>query len=208
MTNRHVTIVDYGMGNLLSIANAFGALGCDTRISSDPRVILNSEALVLPGVGSFRKAVSSLKASGLDLALSDAVIGRRRKILGICLGMQLMGLRSSEDGNSEGLHFIDREVGRFDIAEIGANKVPHVGFNSVRRDANSLLLKNLPSLADFYFVHSYRMLPGDIVGVQSSCNYGVNFLAAFESENIFATQFHPEKSQANGLVLLNNFLMC
>ena len=150
--------------------------------------------------------MAALKFSGLDQAIVEAVSVKGNKILGICLGMQLMGLSSTEDGDSAGLGLIRGVVDKFSPNEVGENKVPHIGFDSVNANPDARLFKGLQSPADFYFVHSYRMLPVGLSGQSSVCNYGVEFLAAYEQDNIFATQFHPEKSQTNGLVLLKNFL--
>jgi imidazole glycerol-phosphate synthase subunit HisH len=206
MNNQSITIVDYGMGNLWSVLSALRYLGCNPSISSDADEIARAESLLLPGVGSFRKAMMALQQKGIDQALTEAVQVKGRKILGICLGMQLMGLSSSEDGNTPGLGFIKSTVDKFTIEEIGSNKLPHIGFDSVRSQQGASLFKNLQGAADFYFVHSYRMMPTDLSGTPATCSYGTDFLAAYEENNIFATQFHPEKSQTNGLVLLKNFL--
>jgi glutamine amidotransferase len=206
MNNRAITIVDYGMGNLWSVLSALRYLGCNPTISSDPDEISRANSLLLPGVGSFRNAMIALKKKGIDQAINEAVQIRGRKILGICLGMQLMGLSSSEDGETLGLGFINSTVDKFTLTEIGANKLPHIGFDLVRSQPGSRLFNNLQMTADFYFVHSYRMLPTGLSGIPATCCYGVEFLAAYEKDSIFATQFHPEKSQTNGLILLKNFL--
>jgi len=199
-----VTIVDYGMGNLKSVCNAFHYLGVITEISSCPEIISRAENLILPGVGSFRLAMNTLVRLDLDKAIYECVKIRKRKILGICLGMQLMGLSSTEDGITNGLGLIPLCVDRFDDKPM--RKIPHIGFNSVSPSFNSKLLSNLPENPDFYFVHSYRMLPDLVVDQTSLCTYGEDFVAAYEESNIMATQFHPEKSQTNGLRLLKNFL--
>lgn len=206
MNNQTITIVDYGMGNLWSVLSALRYLGCNPIISSDPDEISRADSLLLPGVGSFRKAMIALKQKGIDQAINEAVQIRGRKILGICLGMQLMGLSSSEDGDTLGLGFINSTVDKFTLKEIGANKLPHIGFDLVRSQPGSRLFNNLHKTADFYFVHSYRMLPSGLSGIPATCCYGIEFLAAYEQDNIFATQYHPEKSQTNGLILLKNFL--
>lgn len=206
MKNCHITIIDYGMGNIWSVLSALRYLGCTPTISSDPSEVVRAEALVLPGVGSFRKAMATLRQTGLDHAIVDTVKTRGKKILGICLGMQLMGSRGSEDGDAQGLGLIPNPVDMFTIQEIGANKIPHIGFDQVRSGLDARLFRGLPDVADFYFVHSYRMLPEGLSGKTATCVYGTEFLAAYEQDNIYATQFHPEKSQTNGLVLLKNFL--
>lgn len=206
MSNSNITVVDYGMGNLWSVLSALRYLGCNPTASSDPDEISRAGSLLLPGVGSFRKAMIALQKNGLDQAIIEAVQVKGSKILGICLGMQLMGISSSEDGDTIGLGLIKSTVDKFTLVEIGANKLPHIGFDSVRSQSSGNLFKGLQNTADFYFVHSYRMLPIELAGIPATCCYGVEFLAAYEQDNIFATQFHPEKSQTNGLILLKNFL--
>ena len=206
MMSPSITVIEYGMGNIWSVLSALRYLGCNPVVSNDPNVIARAKSLLLPGVGSFRKAMVTLRQSGLDQAILEAVQAREGKILGICLGMQLMGNRGSEDGDMEGLGLIPNSVDMFSAQEIGINKIPHIGFDLVRSKPNSRLFRGLPNAADFYFVHSYRMLLDGLSGKTATCMYGAEFLAAYEQDNIFATQFHPEKSQTNGLVLLKNFL--
>lgn len=201
-----VVIVDYGMGNLWSVRSALRYLGVEPVVSGDPALVARADALVLPGVGSFHKAMQALRARGLVEALKEGVLGRKRKILGICLGMQLLTEKGTEDGECRGLGFLPGIVDRFTREELGPLKVPHIGFNQVSASPHSRLFRGIASPADFYFVHSYRLRPMDMPGELGLCNYGIDFLAACEHENIFATQFHPEKSQTNGLKLLNNFL--
>jgi glutamine amidotransferase len=206
MSKQNVTVIDYGMGNLWSVLSALRYLGCNPIVSSDPHQITSADSLILPGVGSFRKAMMALQDKFLDHAIIETVQTNGTKILGICLGMQLMGTSSPEDGDTPGLGLIKSVVEKFTPQEIGSNKIPHIGFDLVHSQTDSLLFKGLQQAADFYFVHSYRMLPADLVGRKAICDYGVEFLAAYEQDNIFATQFHPEKSQTNGLILLKNFL--
>jgi len=201
-----VTIVDYGMGNLWSVLNAFKYLGVDPIVSENLDEIASAGILVLPGVGSFRKAMFSLSETGIDQAIIEAVANNGGKILGICLGMQLLGSKSFEDGETSGLGLIHQVVDEFSFDEVGSNKIPHIGFNSVYSKSDSKLFRGIPNGADFYFVHSYRMLVDQMTGKSATCEYGSEFLAAYEQDNIFAIQFHPEKSQTNGLLLLKNFL--
>jgi glutamine amidotransferase len=203
-----IVLIDYGMGNLWSVGSALDYLGGKPVISGDPARVTRADALILPGVGSFRQAMEVLRASGLAEAITEAVLGRQRKILGICLGMQLFAEYGSEDGFSQGLGFIPGGVDRFATDELGSLKVPHIGFNRVTISDQSRLFQGLKGPTDFYFVHSYRLLPANLPGQSSTCHYGVDFLAAYEYDNIFATQFHPEKSQTNGLLVLKNFLDC
>ena len=201
-----VTIVDYGMGNIFSVVSAFKYLGAEVEIVSDPEEILKSSILVLPGVGSFRNAMEFIRERNIDEAIIDAVSNNGVKILGICLGMQLLGSFSTENGKTAGLGFLPNQVKRFSSKEVNEMKIPHVGFNSLHISEKQGLFKDLPHLADFYFIHSYRMLIEDIQGRYATCKHGVEFLAAYEIGNIYGTQFHPEKSQTNGLILLKNFL--
>lgn len=206
MSISNITVVDYGMGNLWSVLSALRYLGCNPKASNDPDEIARADSLLLPGVGSFRKAMIALEQNALDQAIVEAVQIRGSKVLGICLGMQLMGIGSTEDGDTLGLGIIKSTVNKFTLAEIGGNKLPHIGFDSVRSSSSGHLFKGLPKTSDFYFVHAYRMLPLGLTGITATCCYGIEFLAAYEQDNIFATQFHPEKSQTNGLILLKNFL--
>ena len=201
-----VTVIDYGMGNLWSITSALAFLGCSAKVTSNPKEVSHADTLILPGVGSFRRATERLKESGLDEAILHAVKVRGVDLLGICLGMQLLGSQGTEDGDSKGLGLIPNSVDRFTPLELDGRKIPHIGFNTVSRGTTQRLFKGLPEEADFYFVHSYRMLPGMMASGIATCCHGVEFVAAFESDNIFGVQFHPEKSQTNGLVLLQNFL--
>jgi glutamine amidotransferase len=206
MNKPNIMVIDYGMGNLWSVLSALRYLGYSPTISSDSDEIANADSLLLPGVGSFRKAMIALTQQGLDQAIIEAVQNKGSKILGICLGMQLMGSNSFEDGDTVGLGLIPGRVDKFSPQEIGPNKIPHIGFDLVCSQPDARLFRGLPQSADFYFVHSYRMLPTGLSGKTATCNYDVEFLAAYEQDNIFATQFHSEKSQTNGLILLNNFL--
>jgi len=206
MNKQSITVIDYGMGNLWSVLSALRFLGCNPTISSDPDEIASADTLLLPGVGSFRKAMLALQKQGLDQAIIEAVQSKGKKILGICLGMQLMSTSSSEDDDTVGLGLIPGMVQKFTPQEVGVNKIPHIGFDLVCSQPDARLFKGLHQADDFYFVHSYRMLPEGLSSIIATCSYGVNFLAAYEQDNIFATQFHPEKSQTNGLILLKNFL--
>jgi len=200
-----ITVIDYGMGNIRSVVNAFNHLECDVNVSSEPTEISKSNMIVLPGVGSFSKAMKKIKDSRIDLAIFEVLSKQNRKILGICLGMQLMGIESSEEELTSGLGIIPENVRRFSSEEVQDQKIPHVGFNQVKHSGGSLY-KGMSELPDFYFTHSYRMLKSKSEGFYSLCDYGVEFVASYEFDNIYATQFHPEKSQTNGLTLLQNFL--
>lgn len=201
-----VGIIDYGAGNLRSVFKAFDYLGADPVLTSDPDGIHNFSHLVLPGVGSFRYAMGLLRQRSLDKALQQQVVAGV-PLLGICLGMQLLACRSSEDGETEGLALVDADIDRFSFNPTQtALKVPHVGFDSVMPVSTSNLMQEFKGSADFYFTHSYRMLCRDQNAIAATAFYGEPYVAAVEIENVSGTQFHPEKSQANGLKLLQCFL--
>ena len=206
MNKQRVAVIDYGMGNVWSVMNALNYLGAQSDLVSNPKEINQYEFLVLPGVGSFRRGMQALKERKLDSPICEAVNVMGKNILGICLGMQLLGTHGTEDGETEGLGLVSQRVDKFTLEEIGDNKIPHVGFNTVRLNEQTGLFAGLAENSDFYFIHSYRMLVHGVNGRTATCNYGVDFLAAFEINNVCGTQFHPEKSQTNGLLLLRNFI--
>ena len=195
------------MGNLYSVKNAFNFINCETLVTDNFDKISNAKNLILPGVGSYKKAMEIIKSKKIDEAIKKS-IHNGSKILGICLGMQLLGKSSTEEEFTLGLGLVDNEVLKFEDNEVSNFKIPHVGFNSVKYDQKSKLFNKIKQNSDFYFVHSYRMkkLVSKNNEKYSYFNYGNDFVASFEKENIFGTQFHPEKSQSNGLILLQNFL--
>lgn len=190
------------MGNIYSIQNALKYLGYDSSYSALEDDILNADRIILPGVGSYKKAMENIKAKKLNEVLQEAVVNKKIPILGICLGMQILGISGTEDGFSEGLGLFNGIVEKFSIADM---KIPHIGFNEVVAPNYSILYKGINNHSDFYFIHSYRMKSEKTEGI-ANCNYGEDFVASFEDGNVFGTQFHPEKSQTNGLTLLKNFL--
>ncbi len=201
----NVAIVNYGMGNIYSIQSALHYLGCASVYSDQRDVLREATHIILPGVGSFNKAMQNLKEGDLDRVLTDLALNEKKPLLGICLGMQLLGQSSTEDGYTVGLGLVDGIVEKF-TPKVSGSKIPHVGFNvvhPVRED--SLLLKGFEDGSDFYFTHSYRMICSDESCTGETVN-GECFAACVEKGNIFGTQFHPEKSQANGLKLLVRFL--
>ena len=207
LVKKIITIVDYGMGNLWSVQNAVRYLGHTSALSSDADEIRKADFLILPGVGSFRKAMETLNQTGLTQAILDAVKKNGSRILGICLGMQLLGMSGTEDGFTEGLGLVPVAVDRFQPDELGGNKVPHIGFNTVSMPKQLGLFQGLHQSADFYFVHSFKMPLVPVWNANiGTCTYGVPFTAAFQKDNVYGTQFHPEKSQTNGLILLRNFI--
>ena len=200
-----ITVVNYKMGNIRSIVNALDYLGVSSRVTSLPREILASEKLILPGVGSFYVAMQNLHEMGLVDPLNEVVLGKNRPILGICLGMQLLAELGTEDGEVKGLGWIAGRAIRFQFDD-PSWRIPHTGFNSVRfNQRKSALYNSLPDSADFYFVHSFNMLCDDEQNISGWTDYHGNFVASIEKENVYGTQFHHEKSQSNGLVVLRNF---
>jgi len=198
-----LVIVDYGMGNLHSLIGALEHVSdADILVSSDVVDLQGADKLILPGVGHFLTAMNSIRNVNLHTLLSELVLGEKKPILGICLGMQLLVTSSDEGGGSEGLGFVDGKVNRFSSGEL---PVPHVGYNQVCGSLDSRLYHNLSGPLDFYFTHSHRLQSDSQIG-QSICNYGEDFIASFEFENIAGVQFHPELSQTNGLQLLKNFV--
>ena len=202
-----ITIVDYGMGNLRSVAKGFESLGVEVRVTQDPKDIASSEKLVLPGVGAFEDAVRNLKELQVTESILKFLEGGR-PFLGICLGLQLLFTESEEGGLHRGFGIFPGRVRRFPN---GSLKVPHIGWNQVKyqspssRDRGCPLLKGIPDSSYFYFVHSYYADPKDKNIVTAETEYGVSFTSVVWRENIFATQFHPEKSQKLGLKILDNF---
>ncbi len=206
MKKINVGIVNYGMGNIRSIENSLLHLGCKFKILNKPDKIFDYSHLILPGVGSFKRAIQNLKIEGLYEALQESVNKKGINLLGICLGMQLLCKSSSEGGFTRGLSLIKNKVETFTKKEVGNKKIPHVGFNQVKIEKNSSLFKNINNNSDFYFDHSFKVLQDKELKNFQTCEYGAKFIASFEKDNIFGTQFHPEKSQSNGLTLIYNFL--
>ncbi len=199
-----VVIVDYGMGNIRSLSAAVDHLGHDVVVSGEPGDIASADTVLLPGVGSFPSAMSIIEARGLSQALRDAISSGNSKILGICLGMQLLMNSSDEGHGATGLGLVEGSVERFSSER--DLPVPHIGFNSVHAPTESILFRGLGAETDFYFVHSYRAVAVGAEARVATSHYGEDFVAAIESGNVYGTQFHPEKSQTNGLRLLANFL--
>jgi glutamine amidotransferase len=198
-----IALIDYGMGNLLSVYKAFQACGADIEITSDPGVIADADAVVLPGVGHFGDGMKHLSENKLDLQVTEA-IRQDKPFFGICLGMQLLMEFSEEAPNVKGLGVFKGGVLRFPESSL---KVPHMGWNNISvRKNNCRLFQDIDDESYFYFVHSYYVSCRDDNIIAAECSYGINFTAALTSGNIFATQFHPEKSQDKGLQVIKNFI--
>ncbi|HSB43289.1 MAG TPA: imidazole glycerol phosphate synthase subunit HisH [Methylomirabilota bacterium] len=195
-----IAIVDYGRGNLGSVEKAFARVGMAAVVTQDPAVVDRAEAVVLPGDGAFHDAMGSLQALGLIEPLR-ACFDRARPFLGICLGYQLLFSESEEFGQGKGLDVIPGAVRRFPAGL----KVPHMGWNQVEHRGDLRLFDGIPSGAHFYFVHSYYPETTDPSLRVATCTYGITFPAAVARGPLFATQFHPEKSQRWGIRMLENF---
>jgi glutamine amidotransferase len=195
-----IAVIDYGRGNLGSVEKAFGRLGMPATVTQDARVVETAEAVVLPGDGAFHDAMGNLRELGLLGPLREA-LGDGRPFLGICLGYQLLFTESEEFGQGKGLDVISGVVRRFPRGL----KVPHMGWNQVEHPGDCRILDGIPSGAHFYFVHSYYPETADPSLRIATCTYGITFPAAVGRGPVFATQFHPEKSQRWGLKLLENF---
>lgn len=203
MTQPHIVIVDYGVGNTHSVWNAISALGYrKLKISAVEKEIHAADALILPGVGAFEACARNLRERHLDVILGEAVLARKKPILGICVGMQLMASASEENGVHPGLDWIPGRVVRLEPPS--GYPVPHVGWNDIRVQRESALFARTPAAPNFYFDHSYHY-HCDASAVAASCDYGIEITAAIERDNIFGVQFHPEKSQTNGLKLFRGF---
>ncbi len=196
-----IAIVDYRMGNLRSVQKGFEHAGvADAVVTDDPAVIERADGIVLPGVGAFRDAAANLRESGCEEVLLRRV-AEGTPFLGICLGLQLLADVGYEDGEWQGLGLVPGTCERLP----GGVKVPHIGWNTVEYPRTSPLFDGVAESTAFYFVHSYRFVPRDEDVVIGSTEYGVRFAAAVQSGNVFAVQFHPEKSSTMGLKLLSNF---
>lgn len=205
-----IVIVDYGMGNLRSVYKALESLGLEVRVSSGKQDILDARAVVLPGVGAFRDCMRNLDHLGLVDVIQNC-IRSGKPFLGICLGLQILFTESEEFGKSEGMNLFPGRVCRFpenlpDLLNSGGFlKVPHMGWNQVLKKKDCPVLENIPSGSYFYFVHSYYVVPDEPDLIAATTDYGLEFVSAIARDNVFACQFHPEKSQRIGLALLKNF---
>jgi glutamine amidotransferase len=199
-----IAVVDYGSGNLRSVAKALARSGFDPQVTGDPAVVCRADGVVLPGVGAFADAVASLRAKGLDDAVRET-IEAGRPYLGLCLGLQVLFEGSDEHGENPGLGLLRGRVAHFPPCDAAGRplRVPHIGWNSVRFEGEHPMLQRLPTEDCYYFVHSYRALPADPAVVAGSTDHGGEFAAAVATRNLFAVQFHPEKSQSAGRRLLD-----
>lgn len=196
----YIAIIDYKMGNIKSVENSFKNAGAEVRVTSDPGEIRDSNAVVLPGVGAYRDAYNNLAEMGLIKSVYDNI--DKKPFLGICLGMQLLFEYSLEDGKNKGLGIFKGFVDRIPSGV----KIPHMGWNQIKIKKKSRLLKDIKSGENFYFVHSYHVVPEDEKLISSITDYGADIVASIEDNNIFGFQFHPEKSSVKGQRLIKNFI--
>jgi len=205
----NVTIVDYNSGNISSVINSFKEVAkdkIDLEVTSDLQKIRSSDKLVLPGQGSFKSCVDALNAiNGLTEALSEFAINDKKPLLGICVGLQMFADTGFEETETKGLGWISGKVSKIDNKD-GVFKLPHIGWNEINIVKESKIFKNLDKNSHMYFVHSYEFIPDDKNVISATTDYSTNIVCAVEKENIFGTQFHPEKSDKTGLQMINNFI--
>ena len=198
-----IALLDYGMGNLQSAAKALEHFGATVDITHDPKLIAQADKIVFPGVGAMRDCMAGMHEAGVDDAVRHAVFNK--PVLAICVGMQALLQSSEENGGVDCLGIFDGVVRRF--PDQAGLKVPHMGWNQVQQcDPSHPMWHNIAQDTRFYFVHSYYVQPNDPALVAATCDYGLDFAAALTRDNLFATQFHPEKSHTAGLQLLKNFV--
>ncbi len=197
-----IAVIDYGLGNLRSVTKALEAVGATAELTSDPRRIISAKGAVLPGVGAFSAGMKNLESRGMLPAIRDR-IADGKPLLGICLGLQLLFDASEEHGFHKGLEIVNGKVERFGEGL----KIPHMGWNSIKpADPNHPIWAEMPEEPFFYFVHSYYVVPKEKSVVAATTEYGVEFASAIARDNLFAVQFHPEKSGDPGLKILENFV--
>lgn len=202
-----IAIINYGLGNLGSIQNMLKKVGyTDVVITHDKATIDSADKLLLPGVGAFDNGMSKIRDLGLIDTLNDNVLVKRKPVLGICLGMQLLS-RGSQEGSLPGLGWIDAFANKFSFAAANAHlKIPHMGWNEVKPQKTHPLTQDLPADARFYFVHSYHVDCNDPADALLTAHYGEDFTCAVQKDNIMGVQFHPEKSHKFGMHLMRNFI--
>jgi glutamine amidotransferase len=200
-----IGIIDYGVGNIRSLAGALEAVGSTPVVTSDPLEACRLDGVLLPGVGAFGDGMSGLRQRGMVEALMSVVRDQRKPILGICLGFQLFASKGFEFGENDGLGWINGEVKQIPAATYNL-RLPHVGWNEVEYHSTSPLFEGIPDKSLFYFVHSFHLCSADKSVVIATTPYGEAITSAVQKDNVFGVQFHPEKSQRQGLQLLKNFV--
>ncbi len=202
-----VAVIDYGMGNLGSVRNAFASVGAETEVVCDPEALRSFSHIVLPGVGAFADGIRNLRSRGWEEELRKMVLGEEKPFLGICLGMQLLAEKGHEGGCHDGLGWFKGRVVRFKFDDISM-RVPHVGWNDVVPARQSgIYAESINEPRVFYFVHSYHFIPDEADVVDGWCDYGGRFAASVSQGNVWAVQYHPEKSHKAGLQVLRDFLV-
>lgn len=200
-----IAIIDYGSGNLAAIANIYKQLKIPHLITSEATEIQNADRYILPGVGAFDATMRYLKESGLVELLNEQVLEKKKKVLGICVGMQILG-DSSEEGTLPGLGWIHGQVRKMDVRMISSGpRLPHMGWNSISLTQSSQLFDGVDLERGFYFLHSYYFDASDLQDVTATVEYGNQLPCAVAHENVFGMQFHPEKSHSNGVAVFRNF---
>ena len=201
-----IVVVDYGIGNIHSILKKIKHLGGDVFVSSNSDEILKSDKIILSGVGHFKQAMNNLRKSKLIDTLNQAALVQKKPILGICLGMQLMGIKSEEGGDIEGLSWINANVKRIKVSDTIKYKVPHMGWNEINIRKESPLMNGVGDKSEFYFSHSYYMDVHEPDLILNETEYFSRFVSAIENQNIFGVQYHPEKSHEAGDIILSNYV--
>ena len=205
----NIAIVDYKSGNISSVINSFYEVAKDKvkiEVTSDIKKIKSSDKVVLPGQGSFKSCVDGLKnINGLVDTLNEFTINNKKPLFGICVGLQMFADTGYEETETKGLGWISGEVSKIDNQN-GKYKLPHIGWNQIKIVKNSKIFKNIENNSHMYFVHSYEFIPEDKNVISATTDYSSNIVCAVEKENIFGTQFHPEKSDKVGLEIINNFI--
>ncbi len=198
-----IALLDYGMGNLHSAAKALEHVGATVDVTHDPKLIAQADKIVFPGVGAMRDCMAGMQEAGVDIAVKNAVFNK--PVLAICVGMQALMQHSSENGGVDCLGILPGQVQRF--PDVAGLKVPHMGWNQVQQtDPSHPLWQGIAQDSRFYFVHSYFVAPQDPSIAAATCDYGQRFVCSLSRDNLFAVQFHPEKSHTAGLQLLKNFV--
>lgn len=198
-----VTLVNYGLGNIQAFAHIYQRLSIPVEVATTTGQLAAAEKLILPGVGAFDWAITRLNKSGLRDALDEVVLYKKIPVLGVCVGMQMMALRS-EEGRLPGLGWVDSEVIRFPAEQTDQYPLPHMGWNDILPTSTDTLFRNI-EIPRYYFLHSYCIVTRQQSNILATANYGNNFTAAVRNAHIFGTQFHPEKSHQWGIDLLRNF---